>query len=186
MKKYVILLCFIFLGINLNAQEKNETKKAAVENTNSGIGVVDMKKILAQSKAYQSLVDQFEDVRRKHRNTFTKQEDLIRDEESELLKQKNILSKEAYAEKVKVLGKKINELKGKQAADAQKFETAFERSTGKIQGALVDVLSIIANKKQLNLVLAKSQVILVGKDIDLTDDAIKELNKVLPKISLDK
>ena len=47
-------------------------------------------------------------------------------------------------------------------------------------------MSIIANKKQLNLVLAKSQVILVGKDIDLTDDAIKELNKVLPKISLDK
>ena len=84
------------------------------------------------------------------------------------------------------LGKKINELKGKQAADAQKFEVAFEKSTGKIQGALVDVLSIIANKKQLNLVLAKSQVILVGKDIDLTDDAIKELNKVLPKISLDK
>ena len=69
-----------------------------------------MKKILAQSKAYQSLVDQFEDVRRKHRNTFTKQEDVIRDEESELLKQKNVLSKEAYAEKVKALGKKINEL----------------------------------------------------------------------------
>ena len=40
--------------------------------------------------------------------------------------------------------------------------------------------------KNLNLVLAKSQVILVGKDIDLTDDAISELNKVLPKISLDK
>ena len=27
MKKYVILLCFIFLGMNSNAQEKNETKK---------------------------------------------------------------------------------------------------------------------------------------------------------------
>ena len=111
MKKYVILLCFIFFGMNLNAQEKNETKKSVVENTNSGIGVVDMKKILAQSKAYQSLVDQFEDVRRKHRNTFTKQEDIIRDEESELLKQKNILSKEAYAEKVKVLGKKLMNLR---------------------------------------------------------------------------
>ena len=185
MKKYVILICFTFLSINLNAQEKNETKKAIVDSTSS-IGVVDMKKILAQSKAYQSLVDQFEDVRRKHRNTFTKQEDIIRDEESELLKQKNILSKEAYAEKVKALGKKINDLKGKQATEAQKFETAFERSTGKIQGALVDVLSVIASQKQLNLVLAKSQVILVGKDIDLTDDAIKELNKVLPKISLDK
>ena len=186
MKIYLILISFIFLSINLNAQEKNETNKTVVEKTNSSIGVVDMKKILAQSKAYQSLVDQFEDVRRKHRNTFTKQEDIIRDEESELLKQKNILSKEAYAEKVKALGRKINDLKGKQATEAQKFETAFERSTGKIQGALVDVLSVIASKKQLNLVLAKSQVILVGKDIDLTDDAVKELNKVLPKISLDK
>ena len=145
-----------------------------------------MKKILAQSKAYQSLVDQFEDVRRKHRNNFTKQEDVIRDEESGLLKQKNVLSKEAYAEKVKMLEKKINELKSKQANEAKKFEIAFEKSTNKIQGALVDVLSIIANKRSLNLVLAKSQVILVGKDIDLTDDAIAELNKVLPKISLDK
>ena len=54
----------------------------------------------------------------------------------------------------------------------------------KIQGALVDVLSMIANKKNnLDLVLAKSQVILVGRDIDLTDIAVKELNKVLPKIS---
>ena len=186
MKKYIIVISLIFLSANLNAQEKNETKKAVVENTFSNIGVVDMKKILAQSKAYQSLVDQFEDVRRKHRNTFTKQEDIIRDDESELLKQKNILSKEAYAEKVKILGKKINELKGKQATEAQKFEVAFEKSTGKIQGALVDVLSIIASKKQLNLVLAKSQVILVGKDIDITDDAIIELNKVLPKITLEK
>ncbi len=185
MKKIIIILAFFLVSLNLNAQETKETnKKTSVVNSN--IGVVDMKKILAQSKAYQSLVDQFEDVRRKHRNTFTKQEDIIRDEESELLKQKNILSKEAYAEKVKTLGKKINELKSRQAKDAQKFELSFEKSTNKIQGALVDVLSIIANKKKLNLVLAKSQVILVGKDIDLTDDAVSELNKVLPKITLDK
>ena len=186
MKKYLLLLGLVFFTCSLNAQEKKDTSNASINNKSSNIGVVDMKKILAQSKAYQSLVDQFEDVRRKHRNTFTKQEDIIRDEESELLKQKNILSKEAYAEKVKILGKKINDLKGRQAKDAQKFEVSFERSTNKIQGALVDVLSIIANKKKLNLVLAKSQVILVGKDIDLTDDAILELNKVLPKISLDK
>ena len=54
---------------------KNETKKAAVENTNSGIGVVDMKEILAQSKAYQSLVDQFEDVKPE---IHSLQEDIMR------------------------------------------------------------------------------------------------------------
>ena len=39
------------------------------------------------------------------------------------------------------------------------------------------------SKNELDLVLAKSQLLLVGKDIDLTDQAIKELNKILPKIS---
>ena len=185
MKNFFLIVLAIFFVTAANSQEK----KVELKNTNkfnTGIGVVDMKRILGQSTAYQSIVEQFEDIRRKHRNTFTKQEDVIRDEESKLLKQKNVLSKEVYAEKVKSLNKKINELKSKQSTDAQKFERDFEKSTNKIQGALVDVLSSIANKKKLDLVLAKSQVLLVGKEIDITDQAIQELNKVLPKISLKK
>ncbi len=85
MKKF-ICLTFLFLSFTI-AQEKQK-KKNNPNTFNASIGVVDMKKILAQSKAYQSLVDHFENVRRKQRNTFTKQEDIIRDEESELLKKK--------------------------------------------------------------------------------------------------
>ena len=61
-----------------------------------------------------------------------------------------------------------------------------ENSTNILDFTEAELKQTSAAIKQLNLVLAKSQVILVGKDIDLTDDAIKELNKVLPKISLDK
>ena len=86
MKKFIFLTLLFFSSFTI-AQE--QTKKEINPKTfNASIGVVDMKKILAQSKAYQSLVDQFENVRRKQRNTFTKQEDIIRDEESELLKKK--------------------------------------------------------------------------------------------------
>lgn len=181
--KTIICLTFLFLSNFAFAQD--QTKNEVNTNSfNAAIGVVDMKKILAQSKAYQSLVDQFENVRRKQRNAFTKQQDIIRDEESELLKKKNILSKEVYAEKVKALNVKVNELKGKQQTEGKKFEIGFDRSTKKIQGALVDVLSVLANNNKLNLVLAKSQVILVGKEIDITDKAISELNKVLPKVDL--
>ena len=96
-----------------------------------------------------------------------------------------MLSREVYALKIKDLNKKINELKSKQTSEAQKFEREFEKSTNKIQGALIDVLSMIANKNKLDIVLAKNQLLLVGKDIDLTEDAINELNKILPKIAKD-
>ena len=110
---------------------------------------------------------------------------LLETKKANLSKQKGVLSKEVFANKIKELNKKINELKSKQAGEAQKFEREFEKSTNKIQGALIDVLSMIANKNKLDIVMAKNQLLLVGKDIDLTEDAIKELNKILPKITKD-
>ena len=184
--KFLIFVVATFFMISFNvkvqAQESEpDTSKAFVGK----IGVVDMQKILNDSKAYQGIVEQFENIRRKHRNKITKIEDQIRDDENNLFKQKNIISKEAYSEKVQLISKKINELKLQKNQDAKKFELAFEKSTNKIQNALVDVLSIIAKKKQLSVVMAKSQVLLVGKDIDLTDEASKELNNILPKVKLE-
>ena len=176
---FLILVSFFFVEINSQEKPVESPKERSFK---SGVGVVDMKKILQDSTAYQALVDQFEEKRRKHRNKFTKIEDVIRDEESKLSKQKGVLSREVYAQKIKELNKKINELKSKQTNEAQTFEREFEKSTNKIQGALIDVLSMIANKNKLEIVMAKNQLLLVGKDIDLTEDAIKELNKILPKI----
>ena len=184
MNRLLLLILFSFFFVETKAQEK-PTETTKERSFKSGVGVVDMKKILQDSTAYQALVDQFEEKRRKHRNKFTKIEDVIRDEESKLSKQKGVLSKEVYAQKIKDLNKKINELKSKQTGEAQKFEREFEKSTNKIQGALIDVLSMIANKNKLDIVMAKNQLLLVGRDIDLTEDAIKELNKILPKISKD-
>ena len=180
---FILIILSIFSEKELFSQE-NVIKKQLSESFKGRIGVVDMKKILNESKAYQSLVDQFEEKRRAQRNVITKQEDQIRDEESDLVKKKNILSKEVYAEKVKELNKKVNNIKQTNMNEAKKFEELFDRSTNRIQGALVDVLSVIANDQNLNVVLSKSQVILVGKDIDLTEKAVLELNKVLPKVTL--
>lgn len=189
MNKFVLFFSIFFIITNqLSSQEIDEKKAPIQKKVNiefTRIGVIDMQKILNESIAYQGVVEQFEDIRRVHRNNMTKQEDQIRDEESKLFKQKNIISKEAYAKKGQEILKKINNLKQQKNTDVKKFEIAFEKATNRIQKALVDVLSVIANEKDLNLVLAKNQVLLVGKDIDLTDNAIKQLNKVLSSVKLE-
>ena len=125
MIRLLFLLVVSFFFVETNAQEKS-SNTSKEKTFKSGVGVVDMKKILQDSTAYQALVDQFEEKRRKHRNKFTKIEDVIRDEESKLSKQKGVLSKEVFANKIKELNKKINDLKAKQAGEAQKFEREFE------------------------------------------------------------
>lgn len=181
----VFLTFFLFFIINFENSFAQEKKTEPSKSTNTNIGVIDMQKILNESVAYQGVVEQFEEVRRKHRNKVTKYEDNIRDDENKLFKQKNLISKEAYAKKVQELSDKINDLKLQKNNDVKKFEIGFEKATNKIQAALIDVLSIIASDRNLSLVLAKNQVLLVGKDIDLTSTAIKDLNKVLPSVKLE-
>ena len=186
--KYNLILIFslIFISKSILAQESNGTTNEITSIKDSvRIAVIDMQKILNESIAYQGVVEQFENIRRKHRNKMTKLEDEIRDSENNLFKQKNIISKESYAEKVQELSKRINEIKVQKNNDIKRFEVSFEKATNKIQKALIDVLSSIASTKSLDLVMAKSQVLLVGNNIDLTDIAVKELNKVLPKVKLD-
>ena len=69
MQKTFFLIIFTFFFTLVQSQEKTELKLNN-QNFKAGIGVVDMKKILAQSTAYQALVDDFEEKRRKHRNRF--------------------------------------------------------------------------------------------------------------------
>ena len=184
--KFILIFSLIFLSKSVFSQESNTTSNDVVSIKDSvKIAVIDMQKILNESVAYQGVVEQFENIRRKHRNKMTKLEDEIRDSENNLFKQKNIISKESYAEKVQELSKRINEIKAQKNNDVKKFEVSFEKATNKIQKALIDVLSSMASNMNLDLVMAKSQVLLVGNNIDLTDIAVKELNKVLPKVKLD-
>ena len=181
LKLYILIFLITSFSFNLHSQESidNPIKIDSVR-----IAVIDMQKILNESVAYQGVVEQFENIRRKQRNKMTKLEDEIRDSENNLFKQKNLISKEKYAEKVQELTKKINEVKDQKNKDVKRFELSFEKATSKIQAALIDVLSKIANKEKLDLVMAKSQVLLVGNSIDLTNVAVEELNKVLPNVSL--
>ena len=185
-KFLIYFLILSFPTLNVFSQENtNSDEKKKIISEYTKVGVVDMRKILNESTAYQGVVEQFEDIRRKQRNRMTKKEDELRDEENNLFKQKNIISKEAYSKKLKDLTNKVNLLKKKTNEEIKKYEITFEKATMKIQSSLVDVLAKIANDKQLDLVLAKDQVLLVGKDIDLTDESIGKLNEILPKLKFD-
>ena len=65
---FILIILSIFSEKELFSQE-NVIKKQLSESFKGRIGVVDMKKILNESKAYQSLVDQFEEKRRAQRKT---------------------------------------------------------------------------------------------------------------------
>ena len=91
---FILIFSLIFLSKSVFSQESNTTSNDVVSIKDSvKIAVIDMQKILNESVAYQGVVEQFENIRRKHRNKMTKLEDEIRDSENNLFKQKNIYAR---------------------------------------------------------------------------------------------
>ena len=68
---YFLILSFPTLNVfsqeNTNSDEKEKNNFRVYKSR-----VVDMRKILNESTAYQGVVEQFEDIRRKQRNRMTK------------------------------------------------------------------------------------------------------------------
>ena len=74
---------------------------------------IDMDKVMNETVAGKSIVDQLEKIHNINIAEFKKTEDELKSEEAVILSKKNILSNEEYIKEVNSLKKKINDYKEK-------------------------------------------------------------------------
>ena len=55
-----------------------------------------------------------------------------------------------------------------------------------LQKELVEIVTEIAQERSADLVLTKSQVVLVKPELEITDQALERLNEKLPSVSLER
>ena len=184
----VLLSCAFIMAPPVVAQEKAPEKKAekkAVSNIPvPRIAVIDVQKILRDSKAAQALREQLDEERRKNRDEVSKQEDALRDSQQELNRQRTVLSAQAFEKKRQDWERQASDLNRDVESRKRKIDSSFEVSLAEIQGNLVNVVREIAKDQDITLVLAKTQVLLVSNEMDITGSALEELNKKLPSVKL--
>jgi Skp family chaperone for outer membrane proteins len=146
------------------------------------IAVIDLQAVLADSKAGKSIQAQLEKLRKDFQEEFQKQEEKLRTEDQELSKQREKMAAEDFT-------KKRREFEGKVAAmqrDAQEkrrqLEQAVGRATGELQGKVFQVVGKIAEDRNINLVLSRTQVFLAQKSFDITIDTIKNLDAQITSV----
>ncbi len=148
------------------------------------IAVINVQYILREAKASTSLREQLDVVRRNERDEITKREDELRDSQQELNRQRTVLSPEAFDKKRREWERKAAEYDRWAKGRKQTLDIAFEKSLSVIQAALVEVVRKVSDESNINLVLAKNQVLLVDNEMDITKQALEGLNKSLPTVKL--
>lgn len=148
------------------------------------IAILDMERILRDSKAAATLRQEVDRQRQAHQTTLREQENALRTADQELARQRAVLSAESFTAKRKELQEQAVNLQQEFVSRQKEMEVLFGRGIGQVRNALAQVAKEIADERGINLILLKATIVLASRDLDITEEALKRLDERLPSVDL--
>ena len=148
------------------------------------IAYVDIDKILSQSKVGMKINSKMENMIEKKNKEFQKIEEDLKKQDSEIVKQKNILSKEELNKKISNIQKELNDYR----VAKEKFNKEINQKRLKATGDLVVYLNKILGKhasdNSISLIIQKKNIVIGKSELDITKPILEIFNKEVKDVKL--
>ncbi len=148
------------------------------------IGIVDVQKVLRDSKAAKSIRPEFDKMRKAFQKQVSEQEQRLRQAEQELARQRAILAPEAFTQKRRAFSEEARKAQSSVQARRRLLEKSFNDTKNLILKNLIVVAREVAEVRKLNMLLEKRFVFLSAQTMDVTEEVISLLDKRLPKLTV--
>ena len=145
---------------------------------------IDMEKILNESKSGMSINKQLEKIHKMNIKEFKKIEDELKKKEESIIAQKNILSKEDYAKKIKILRDNTNSYRKNRQEKINLLTKKRMESSSKLLSIINPILSDYSKVNNISIILQKKNVVLAKTDLNITNKIIDILNSKIESINL--
>ncbi|MFQ5954322.1 MAG: OmpH family outer membrane protein [Kiloniellales bacterium] len=149
--------------------------------------VVDLRQIEREATSFRSVRDQIMAQRQSYQEQLANMESELRQANQELLRQRAIVSSEAYAQKRQELEQRAGEMQ----RDVQKIQRALQRardsSLSIVRKKYLEIIGKVAVERGANLALDKNLVIYTvnGQNLDITAEVLARLNEQLPAVAVE-
>ena len=145
---------------------------------------IDMEKILNESKSGISINKQLEKIHKMNIKEFKKIEDELKKKEESIIAQKNILSKEDYTKKIKILRDNTNSYRKNRQEKINLLTKKRMESSSKLLSIINPILSDYSKVNNISIILQKKNVVLAKTDLNITNKVIDILNSKIESINL--
>ena len=145
---------------------------------------IDMEKILNESKSGMSINKQLEKIHKMNIKEFKKIEDELKKKEESIIAQKNILSKEDYTKKIKILRDNTNSYRKNRQEKINLLTKKRIESSAKLLSIINPIPSDYSKANNISIILQKKNVVLAKTDLNITNKIIDILNSKIESINL--
>ena len=158
--------------------------KISISNENKLV-YIDLNKIMNNSIAGKSITSQLEENHKKNISKLKKIEEKLKKEESEIISQKNVITKEKYEKKIIDLREKARKFRKERNENINNLNNQRLEATAKIINLIKPILSEYSEKNSISIIIDKKNVIIGKTALDITDDILKIVDEKIGKIKLD-
>ena len=154
------------------------------EYPDTNIGVVDLNYVLSDSDAAVDAAKQIENYAKQIEEEIKKSDQSLIDEQNVLIESQQIMAPAAFDEKRKEYESKVQNYNITRQEKLMSIDRILAESRNEVLNALKPILEEISNEKGITILLEKNSVLLNAESMDITEEALKILNKKLPSIEV--
>lgn len=148
------------------------------------MGVLSVPDVYRQSTAVQGVEKIINERRNDLSRDAVKEQNVWRQMQATLTAERAKLTSAEIRTRETALQNRITKAQKEFAGRNQQIQEAGQYAIGEVNRLLVAVIRQVAESRGMNLVLHREQVALNMNTYDITDEVAKQLNKVLPKVTV--
>jgi len=171
MKKKLIIFFIIFFQLNF-------------VNANIKIVFIDMNKVISTSKPGSSIMNQLKDINSKNSNKFKSEAKKLKEQETKLISQKNIISDADFKKNIDKLRLEIDNYNLNRDKINNKFNKMRIDNTNELLKLINPILITYSNDNSISLILKKKDLVIGITELDITDEIITIINKNIKEFKI--
>lgn len=149
------------------------------------IVTINIQSILSESAAAKSAKSQLDSKRNQYQSELKKIEDKLRKEDQTLAEQRSLLAPEALEQKKREFAQQVTAAQKDVQEKREKLGEAYNEAVGDIQDAVMKIVADMAKQRGFKVVIPTNNLVYATPDLDITQEVLAQLNKDLPKATID-
>ena len=145
---------------------------------------LDMDKIMLQSKAGISISIQLEKLHKNNITTFKQKEEELKNKETSIVSQKNVLSNEEFEKKINSLRKEANEYRIERRDLINSLTKKRVDAQNKLIKTINPILADYSKKNSISIIIQKKNIIIGKSELEITGVILNILDNNLNTVDL--
>jgi len=148
------------------------------------VGIVDVERIMQDSKAAKSIRTQLDQQNKAFQAEVDRQRKVFTTNKQKLISQQGTLSQADFQKKAEDLNKQGAQIEKNLNQRQNQLEDGVARTRNQVYDAMRQASADVAKDKGLTLVLQKGATLVFDASTEITDDVLKRLDAKMPSVKL--